>query len=138
IPTFAVLDPGFNLGGRLRQAPVYAQGLDRAIFDLLAADQKDPRAQEAAREMNGLAAYVPNEFTAYSGPSGTNEVLTATLTRSHELHNTNGFPAYYDFHAFRGTLETSVSALTSALKLKSFRLQDANGQREVIPASPDW
>jgi hypothetical protein len=138
IPTFAVLDAGFNLGDLLKSSPVYAQLLDKALYSAIAADKTNARAQSAAKRMDALAAYVPNEFTEYSGPSGTNHLLTATKLTTDQLHNTNGAPAYFDFHAFRSVLDQSVNALEQALKLSSFQLKDTDGhERTVGAASPD-
>jgi hypothetical protein len=138
IPTYAVLDPSYNLAGLLQLSPVYGQLLDKALYGILTADPANPRAQNARKQLDALAAYVPNEFTEYSGPSGTPPVLTATLLKGDSLHNTN-FPAYYAFHGFRAALDESFIALQGALGLKSFQLKDAAGQMQnVDPSSPAW
>jgi hypothetical protein len=138
IPTYAVLDPSYNLAGLLQLSPVYGQLLDKALYGILMADPANPRAQNARKQLDALAAYVPNEFTEYSGPSGADPVLTATLLKGDTLHNTN-FPAYYAFHGFRAALDESFIALQSALRLKSFQFKDAEGQMQnVDPSSPAW
>jgi hypothetical protein len=138
IPTYAVLDPGFNLKGLLQQSPVYSQVLDDTIYSLMRQDKNNPRATAAVKRMDGLAEYVPNEFTSYS-LSGSEAVLTAKLIAADNLHNTNGAPPYNDFHAFRGKLDGSISSLSRALKLSKFEFKDAQDQqRTVTPQTADW
>ncbi|MBL9174744.1 MAG: hypothetical protein JNL10_14500 [Verrucomicrobiales bacterium] len=136
IPTFAVLDPDYNLGGMLRNNPVYAQTIDKAVYQLLLSDTRNPRAQSAVRQLDSLATYVPNEFTAYSGPGsdGGTPVLSAMALTSAELRPP-GFARYLWFHGFRARLDASISALEQSLARSSFQLKTAAGAVEAV--TPD-
>jgi hypothetical protein len=111
IPTYAVLDAGYNLGDLLHQAPIYAQMLDKALYGILLGDKNNSRAQSAQKKLDALASYVPNEFIEYSG--GANGLTAKRLTG--DVLHAAGFPAYYSFHGFRAVLDESISALQLAL-----------------------
>lgn len=133
IPTFAVLDPAFNLGALLELSPVYGQMLDKALYGILAADKENSRAKSARKRLDALSAYVPNQFTEYSGP-GTNGLLAAQLLPGDVLRPTD-FPPYHAFHAFRATLDGSIHALAAALKRGRFEFKDAAGQTKTVDAT---
>ncbi|MFO1458117.1 MAG: hypothetical protein U1G08_01820 [Verrucomicrobiota bacterium] len=138
IPTFAVLDPAFNLSGLLKSNPVYAQMIDKAVYQILLSDRGNSRAQAAARRLDSLSSYVPNEFTEYSGPEsvGGETVLTATPLTSHELRPPE-FARYLWFHGFRARLDATIIALEKTLAHSQFELKSGAGAPETVKsASP--
>ncbi|HKX62717.1 MAG TPA: hypothetical protein VJS65_12745 [Verrucomicrobiae bacterium] len=132
IPTHAVLDPHFNLGGLLSMNPVYGQMFDRAVYGMLANDTTD-KGKAIRTRLDGLEAYVPNEFTNYE-MEGTNGPLVARKLDSNQLHSPE-FAGYLDYHAFRAKLDTSVKALNEALALSEFKFKNLAGQTLDITAN---
>jgi len=136
IPTFAVLDPSFNLAALLKSNPVYAQMIDGAVYSILREDTANPRALAAVQKMDALSVYVPTEFTTYSGPetAGGQSVLTAARLTNAELRP-EGAPPYLWFHAFRARLDGTISALEQTLSHSTFEIRQKN--QPVVVADAD-
>jgi hypothetical protein len=133
IPTHAVLDPNYNLGGLLSLSPVYSQMFDRALYGIIKDDQTG-KAKSLRTRLDGLQVYVPNEFTDYSTEqpdNSANHLLVARKLGSDVLHSTN-FPGYLAYHGFRAKLDTSIKALEAALRLSSFRFKDPSGEFSTV------
>ena len=133
IPTHAVLDPNYNLGGLLSLSPVYSQMFDRALYGIIKDDQTG-KAKSLRTRLDGLQVYVPNEFTDYSTEqpdNSANHLLVARKLGSDVLHSTN-FPGYLAYHGFRAKLDTSIKALEAALRLSSFRFKDPSGEFSAV------
>lgn len=136
IPTFAVLDPSFNLSALLKRSPVYAQMIDGAVYNLMREDTSNPRARAAVKRMDALSAYVPTEFTKFSGPEKTADGTTVLDSRrlvGADLRPER-LPPYLWFHAFRARLDESISALEQTLPYSSFEVRLENGAVEKVDA----
>jgi hypothetical protein len=133
IPTHAVLDSGFNLGNLLNANPVYGQMLDIVLYRIL---QKDsgPKSVAVRTLLDGLEAFVPNEFINYTGASQTgpgNFLLTAERQGRDLLHPAS-FKGYAAYHGFRAKLRDSITSLKTALALDAFQYKTPSNATDVV------
>jgi hypothetical protein len=136
IPTHAVLDPSFNLGGLLSMNPVYGQMFDRTVYGMLTSDPTG-KGKAIRTKLDGLGAYVPNEFTEYRTEkpgSAPDHLLVAGKLDSTVLRNSES-PGYLDYHAFRARLDASIKSLDEALALSKFKYKNVAGQ--TLDVTPD-